>query len=227
MNIFGMKKGGLTAVLVVAGCLCLTGCNIFGSGAPEADVDRPVTLHPETDMFSNGNLRSYQISEGIMRVGKDTSFTNRFLEISRLGDTVLGGATIPRVEIGTSPAPAAALALLGLNPTRVFFDSINIPDPGPALRFPDTPHVGWSLDTTVGDLRHVRRLTGARDVKAAGQRHDCWVFQDSTYWGSTAVSTGTYWVGAKGVVLHRQEWAAYAPSGITGGVFWRETRAAN
>ena len=207
--------------------LFLTGCNIFDFGPPDADIGRPATLHPEADIFASGDDRVFQISEGIIRIGRDTTFATRSLEFSRLGDTLIGGVALTRVEAGTAPAPASVLTLLGLRSTRLFFDTVNIPDPGPALRFPDTPKAGWSLDTTVGDLRHVRRMTGIENIKAAGKRHECWVFKDSTYLGTTALSTETYWMGARGLVLHRQEWPSYSPTVITGGTLWRETLVAN
>ena len=207
--------------------LALTGCNIFDFGPPDADIGRPVTLHPEAYIFANGDERVFQVTEGIIRIGKDTTFAIRSLEFSRLGDTLIGGDVLTRVEAGAAPAPASVLSILGLRSTRLFFDTVNIPDPGPALRFPDTPKIGWSLDTNVGDLRHVRRFAGIHDVKAAGKLHECWVFKDSTYLGSAAVSTETYWMGARGLILHRQEWPSFGPALITGGTLWRETRAAN
>jgi hypothetical protein len=207
MRIIRVNKGGVSAGLKSAGGLFLllfmAACDLPYS--PEAvDVPRPVALNPEKDIFSTNHFRIYRISEGI---------------------TLIGGNLLTRVELET--APAAALALLGLNPTRLFFDTLAVPDPGPALRFPDTPHVGWSLDTTLGEMRHVRRFTKVENVEAAGKNQQCWVFADSTYLGGVPVSGSTYWMGATGLVRHRQEWKSYAPSGITGGMFWREIKAGN
>jgi hypothetical protein len=226
MRVLGIHKGRPAAILALAGCLGLSGCDLFSS-APEADVPKPQTLNPESDLFNTLPHRAFTLTEGIIRGGKDTVFTPRDLHIVLVGDTVIGGTSRRHVEWEFSPAPAGALALLGLNPARLFFDTTILPDPGPALRFPDTPRVGWTLDTTVGDLRFVRKYAGVQTIKAAGRYHECWAFSESTYLSDTEVSTGTYWLGASGLVLHRQEWKAYAPSGTLGGTFWRETLAAN
>ena len=212
-------------ILALVGCLGISGC-LFDSGTT-VDIPKPAALNPEHDLFSVGSPRLFSVNEGIIRAGKDTTFEVRTLTLSSLGDTLIGGLTKNRVAFATSPAPAAALTLLGLNATRISFDTVAIPDPGPGLRFPDSPYVGWSLDTTVGALRYKRALTAVQTVRAAGQNQRCWVFSDSTYWNGAGVSKGTYWMGATGLVKHRLEWKPYAPSTLTGGTFWREVRAEN
>ena len=225
-----MHGVGFPAVFRLAGALCLSlalsGC-IFGNDSPDVDIRKPSTLSPENDLFAAGSSRIFSLSEGIIRTGKDTVFAVGNLVIHGVGDTVIGGETRRQVVVETSPAPAAVLSRLGLDPARLFFDTVALPDPGPGLRFPDTPVIGWRLDTTIGELHHVRRLTGVKTIKAAGQYQECWVFADSTYLGATAVTTGSYYMGARGLVLLRQEWPNYAPASLTGGTFWRETRAAN
>ncbi|MCD6023557.1 MAG: hypothetical protein K0Q91_473 [Fibrobacteria bacterium] len=227
MSPFHAYKGAPAAIFALAGSLWLTGCNLFSSDPPDVDIHKSAAVNPESDLFNTASQRTFSVTEGILRAGKDTVFAVRDLQITRVGDTVVGGVSRKHVAVQTSPAPSGALALLGLNPDRLFFDSTVILDPGPALRFPDTPRAGWALDTTVGDLRFVRAFGGSATVKAAGLYHDCWVFSESVYWNGALVSTGNYYFGGWGLVLHRQEWKAYAPAAITGGTFWREIRAAN
>jgi hypothetical protein len=124
-----------------------------------------------------------------------------------------------------NPAPAAALARLGIRPGRTYFDSSAIPDPGPNLRFPETPVVGWRLDTTSGDLRFVRRLARVETINMAGKRQQCWAFAESTYWGGNLLGTGTTWMGRTGLVRHRSEWSGFVPSPSTAGTLFREITA--
>src|SRR5690606_41049507 len=64
-----------------------------------------------------------------------------------------------------TPAPTAFLTRLGLRADRVQVDTLLVPDPGPSYRFPETPVLGWRLDTTAHGLdRKSTRLT-SRHVK--------------------------------------------------------------
>lgn len=220
--------GALPLLSALLTALLLTGCDFLGlGGGTTVDVVKPVTIHPEADLFAANAARSFSVTEGIVRDGRDTTFTEGLLQITALGDTMVGGKTLKRVTLASSPARNAALTQLGLNPARLLYDTAALPDPGPGLRFPDSPYVSWSLDTTVGDLRHVRRLNKVETIKAAGLNQQCWVFTDSVYWNALPVAKETYWMGATGLVKHRREWAGYAPAGMTGGTLWREVKASN
>jgi predicted small secreted protein len=220
-------RSATPALAVFSVALLLAGCNLLGGGGTDIDVIKPVTLHPESDLFQDATMRSYSLTEGVVRSGKDTTFTARTLEITALGDTTIDGILKRRLSIAGGTAPAAALSQLGLNPAHWLFDTVALPDPGPGLRFPDSPKVGWSLDTTVGALRHVRRLTQVETVRAATRNIQCWVFSDSVYWGAKPVALETYWLGANGLVKHRREWKDHVPSGTPSGTLWRELRATN
>ena len=204
----------------------LGGC-IFGDDPVKVDIAKPVVLSPESDFFAASSSRLFSVTEGIVREGKDTTFSARTLELTTIGDTVVGAATLKRVAFTGSPAPASALALLGLNAARLYFDTVNLPDPGPGLRYPDSPYVGWSLDTTVGELRHERVLTKVENVSAAGLVQRCWVFTDKVSWSDQMISTSKIWIGARGVVKQRAEWTSFSPALFMGGTFWRELKALN
>jgi hypothetical protein len=203
--------------------LGLAGCDLFEADRPF--VRKPAVLSPETDMFSANALRHYSWTEGLLRGKKDSTLRVGSLSATRTGDSIAGGDTLVRVSFSSTPGAAAEAVQLGLNPARLILDSVHGLDAGPAIGFPAAPALGWRLDTTLGDLRFVRHLTKTQVLRSLGKDVECWVFAESTYWGGHRVATGTYWMGATGLVRHRREWPEWQPSGgEVAGTLWREIK---
>lgn len=214
---------GLLLSLPLAG---LSGC-LFDSPPPKA-IPRPSILNPEVDAFLKTTARTYTWSESFRRAGKtDTVLAQGSFEVSSLRDTLIGGETRPFFDLpsfsASNPAPAAALSRAGFRASRVHFDTVRVPDPGPSYRFPDTPAVGWRLDTIVGDLRFVRQLKGVETITQYGVRHQTWAFAESTWWqdeSSVLLGTGTTWMGRTGLVRHQSLWPGF-PSHVGEGTLVR------
>ena len=220
----------------------LAGCNLFGGGDDGPLIPKPEFLQPEVDAFADNSVRTYYWTEVIRRDNVDGGDTLlSFLSVTAVhaGDTTTGAGTVPRVRLeaasgnaglpfsADAPAPAAALSRLGLPPDRVAYDTLAIPDAGPAIGFPFNPIIGWRRDTVAGDLRFVRVLERVQTVKQGGARHECWAFAESTYVDDTGtlLGTGVTWMGRNGIVRHRSEWPAYVPSSTTPGILLREITA--
>lgn len=220
--------------------LLLAGCNLFGGGGGGGPlIPRPTFLQPEIDAFAEDSARVYAWSESLRRDGDDSLLALLSLRVIRSGESITSGGTRPVVALqvlagnaglpfsATAPAPAAALTRLGLPPDRVFYDTLAVPDAGPALGFPFTPVIGWRQDTVVGDLRLVRVLDRVQIVKQGGFRHECWAFAESTYVdeGGNLLGVGVTWMGRSGLVRHRSEWMSFFPSSTEPGTLFREITA--
>jgi hypothetical protein len=186
-----------------------------------------VALSPEADAFLRADTRTYTWVEALRRSGKsDTVFSLTTFEVTRTGDTVLGGSQRPFLDVSenfTTIAPTALFTRLGFRSHAIHFDTALVPDPGPAFRFPDTPSATWRLDTTVGDTRFVRLLKGTAVLSQSGQRIETWAFAESTWWNQGSpvlISTGTTWMGSSGLVRHESLWTgAVTLTGETGSMF--------
>jgi hypothetical protein len=218
--------GFLTALLTG---LLLAGCDLLGGGS-ESVVSRPATLHPESDAFAKVASRTYLWKESLRRTDKADSLIADFsLQAARGTDTIVGGDTLTGIDIYPmtydGPAPTAVIARLGFRPGKVRVDSLVVPDPGSDLRFPETPVVGWRLDTTLGGLRFVRALRGVETVSLPGARYECWTFAESTWRAGDLLGVGTTWMGREGLVRHRSEWTGLALSSGPSGSLYREITA--
>lgn len=211
---FFRMTGAACFMLTLAGCL-------FDDEPPAKAIPRPSTLDPETDAFRDANVRQYSWTENLVRAGKtDTLLSQGSYELRYTRDTVLAGETRPFFDLSASytansPAPASLLARSGFRPARVHFDTLRMPDPGPSYRFPDTPLVGWRLDTVVGDVRFVRRLKGVETIAQYGRRHETWAFAESTWWQGDApvlMGVGITWMGRTGLVKHESRWPGFPSS---------------
>jgi hypothetical protein len=197
--------------------LVLSGC-LFDSPSSGKTVPRPSTFNPEEDAFRSATSRQYTWLEELEFADQqDTVLSMGSFELRHTRDTLLAGETRPFFDVSASftvnaPAPGSLLARAGFRASRVHFDSLRMPDPGPSYRFPDTPSAGWRLDTTVGDVRFVRRLKGAETISQYGVRHETWAFAESTWWQGDApvlLGTGTSWMGRTGLVKHLSRWPGY------------------
>ena len=221
-----MKNVGnrISVLLLAAAGLLLAGCDLVGGGSDPL-VSKPTTLRPESDAFAQIASRTYLWKDNLRRTGRADSLLADFsLAGTRGADTVIGGDTLVRIDFEsiTSDGPLAAgvITRLGFRPGKLRFDSLVVPDPGPDLPFPETPVIGWRLDTTLGDLRFVRELRGVETVRLTGTRYECWTFAESTWRAEDLLGTGTTWMGRTGLVRHRSEWPGLALStGLTGSLF--------
>ena len=209
--------------------LLLSGCGLFED---EADpfVPKPSTLHPEADAFSQSQTRNYVWRESLRRGSTDSLLQQTTLQAEHVGDTLIDGSLLPSLSITAlsyaGPAPAAVVTRLGLRPNQVALDTLAVPDPGPSLRFPVTPALGWRLDTLSGDLRFVRVLDDIETLNLLGKRQECWAFAESTFQSDgTLLGTGTTWMGPTGLVRHRSEWRDFSPTTASAGSLFREITA--
>jgi hypothetical protein len=152
------------------------------------------------------------------------------VHVARTGDTLVGTETLPRLsfQFATGPAHVAAVTRLGFDLDRIHVDPAQLADPGPALRFPANPEIGWRQDTLIGDFRFVRELRGIENLRQTGKRHEAWAFAESTWWNDELVGTGETWMGRHGLVRHRAEMQGFVPSASsnpTPGTLRREIRA--
>lgn len=195
------------ALMAVAASV-LAGCNLFGSNSSTPAIPKPATLNPQTDTFGQRDTRVYSWLEELVRPGQADSLIAIATASIRFTDSVIGGVSRPFYDVQasftrTNPAPAGLFARLGFVPAAANYDTVRVPDPGPALRFPATPTAGWRLDTIVEGLRFVRVLTGAATIDVAGLRYETWAFAESTWWNDNApelVSTANLYMGRDGLV---------------------------
>lgn len=207
----------------------LAGCNLFSSSSPPL-VPKSEPLRPEIDAFTGDSIRMYTWNETLLRGDTELPLAETGVQVARTGDTLVGETLVPRLlfQFDAGQAPIAAATRLGFNPSRIAFDTAQMPEPGPILPFPEFPEAGWRFDTTIGELRFVRALRGIETLKQAGARHECWAFAESTYWNDGLIAAGVSWMGARGLVRHDTEWTGFAPSGAAAGpvgVLRREIRA--
>jgi hypothetical protein len=220
----------VTALGACAG-LVLGGCDFLGLGS-EGDTyyEKPATLQPERDTFLKRSTRIYTWNESLRRPGEDDSLIqNILLGATRTSFGYVGDSIQPRVDfyrqLSLGVAPVAALTRLGLNAQRMIFDTLDVPEPGPGLRFPVEPALGWRLDTTVGEIRFVRVLTHIETIKQGKTQYQCWAFAESTYWAgetTAAIGTGMTWMGARGLARHRSEWTDFHMPSTTSGTLFRQ-----
>ncbi len=214
-----------TRLLFVAAALLASGCDLFDGGKGPPVIARPSTLTPEADTFRDKDLRRYTWFEELRRDGKpDTTLGLGSFEITWTRDTVVAGELKPFFDVSSSfstanPAPTAFLTRLGLRAERVHVDTLRVPDPGPSYRFPETPVLGWRLDTTVHGLRFVRLLNRVETITQSGMRHQTWAFAESTWWAGTPailLGTGTTWMGRTGLVKHQSLWPGHVATAGAG-----------
>lgn len=216
--------------LLCAGAVfLLSGCDLLGGGS-DPFVPKPAALHPESDAFAEAATRTYLWKENLRRTGMtDSLLADYSLQATRGADSVTGNDTLAGIGIDPmtydGPAPTAVITRLGFRPGKVRVDSLMVPDPGPDLRFPEIPVIGWRLDTTIGDLRFVRALGGVETIRLSGKRYECWAFAESTWRAGALLGTGVTWMGRKGLVRHRSEWTGLALSAGPSGTFFREITA--
>jgi len=205
-------------LLLTAAALLVAGCDLFDGGKGPPVVARPTTLTPEADVFRDADLRRYTWFEELRRDGKPDSLLGLgSFEITWTRDTVMEGEPKPFFDVSSSftaatPAPTAFLTRLGLRADRVQVDPLLVPDPGPSYRFPETPVLGWRLDTTAHGLRFVRQLNRTETITQSGMRHQTWAFAESTWWAETPavlLGSGTTWMGRTGLVRHQSLWPGF------------------
>ncbi|HEX2613489.1 MAG TPA: hypothetical protein VHO02_07835 [Fibrobacteria bacterium] len=207
------SRNRIPLVLIAGAVLLLGGCNLLGGGGGGSSrfISAPATLHPESDAFASQATRTYLWQETLHRKGSsDSLLADLSLDATRGADTVIGGDTLGRMTFAPKgyegPVGASAVARLGFRPGKLLLDSNVVPDPGPDLPFPATPAVGWRLDTTFGESRFVRELSGLDTLKISNTRHECWAFAETTWYAGVLRGIGTTWMGPEGLVLHRSRW---------------------
>jgi hypothetical protein len=183
----------------------------------------------DSGAFISGAERLFTWKEGWNIGKKDTTLLPRNLSVTSQGDTVLHGDTLLRVHFAATdgyPLPGSVVTHLGFNPSKLLFDSVAIPDPGPALGFPVLPEIGWRDTLTSGNFHFVRELTGLDTISWHGSRVENWAFSDTLYWNGTAVSTAVYSMSRYGLLqLYVQRAGFNAHGDTTAGLLWLQVTA--
>jgi hypothetical protein len=217
-------------ILIASFCVLWTGCDLFDSGSSRELIPKPDRLNPQNDLFSQESLRSFVWKEGWKNGSRDTTLTPRTFKIQNNGAIPANGDSIRSVvfqAVDGYSLPGNLATNLGLNPTKLSFDTVTLSDPGPALTYPDSPYVGWRTELTSGDLRFVRELKGTATVPwGSAYNVETWMFADTSYWNGTVTATYTYYLGRYGLVKMRLEQPGFnSDNDTTTKILWRELTA--
>jgi hypothetical protein len=227
-EVYWIRMASKSGKAAWAACLFLLwGCDPFSTRPFEP---RPGNLRPVSDTFADVPNRSFLWTEGVEGGQPDSAKVLRqfLLHVEDRGDTV-AGRTLRQLVFSTadrSALPASAASALGFEVSRLYLDSVAIPDPGPDLPFPERPEIGWSVSRQIGALRFERTLSGVDTLSAGRGLVEAWVFAETARWDDQIVATARYWLGNRGLLRMRSEWPGGPEnSGSGSDRLWREIEA--